>query len=284
MIDYPAFVGALDDAPPEFLDLVDPWPVSAMLRGADADWAAGCYVPARELELDADLAVLFQPFLWDEDAPRTWMFSTLGLSALEQDPLGIIGRRTFRSFELAALVLEPPGWEGFRGAWELGELETEGRVPDLILSMARVAHEFASWIRHDRSVFGFGDAVQNALLAPALPSVLLVPPVVELLSSGLCPYRTNADGAVSIADVAAGRWSHKDELVAAADMGFMHLAPIMRDEFDVALQQQGWKFFTGGLLPTDEELDEGHDASWHIANLERTSRLPAYRAWLATKY
>jgi hypothetical protein len=241
---------------------------------ASTDMARGFFEPERKPTFDARIGVAFQPFRWEEGAPWIWLFCTVGLSSLTQvqkdAPLGRQVAKVSPHLELCAAMREPaasPRWEGFREAWGAGALSTYGAVPPIITRFALVAQDFASWIVRDGDAFAFGDHVENACLAPGFPSALLVPPVPELVVSGLWPF----DARKGRSEIVLGRWADRDALHAAGDHQFVQVAPLEADEYEAA-RWDGWRFFLQALLATDEEMRRGVDASAHIVDLGRASR------------
>jgi Suppressor of fused protein (SUFU) len=233
--------------------------------------------PAREQGFDADIGVLFQPFQWDENAPRLWLFTTLGLSALAQPkqrrfPLHI------ERFEVCAALREPicAQWGEFRRAWKQNSLGALDAVPSLLHTFALIGQDFASWILRDGESFGFGDSVLNAAWLHGFPSAVLCPPVPELFTTGLTPFSIARDGSARKGDIGISHWAQQNALLSAGDHLFVQLAPVRSEEFDAALKLGGLDFFLNGLLSSDQELEAGFDSSAFIADPNRVSRLDVF--------
>jgi hypothetical protein len=180
--------------------------------------------------------------------------------------------------ELCAALREPldADWGALRRAWELGSLSTLPELPSFIHVFAMIAQDIASWMTRERESFAIGDPIKNASMTTRLPSAVLIPPVPELLVTGLSPFSI-VDGAPQKATIPPGSWIEKDLLLSSGSHLFLQLASLLPEEFEVALNESGWNFFMHGLLPTDAELDNGLDSSAFIADLSRQSRLGEYR-------
>jgi len=116
-------------------------------------------------------------------------------------------------------------------------------------------------------VFAIGDHVQNASLAGGFPSALLIPPIPELLFSGLAPF----DAQSTRANIHLSEWTDHERLHSSGDHLFVQLAPLTAEEYEVA-RWDGLRFFANALLASDEDLARGLDASTHIIDMSRASR------------
>jgi hypothetical protein len=238
-------------------------PVARALSGTE--FSMGFYEPAHRDTFDARIGVAFMPFQWDDDAPWIWLLASVGLSMLSQRVPSTPIRTVAASarIELCTAVREPPGFEAFRDAWRAGELHEFGSVPTLIARFALVAHDFASWIKGG-DTFALGDHVQDACLWQGFRSTLLIPPLAELVQSGVAPF--DEQGQFASVD----NWADVEELRGREGL-YLHLAPLTHEEYEVA-KWNGLSFFANALLATDKEIERGLDASVHIVDYERASR------------
>ena len=246
-------------------------PAGRLLAGTEL--ARGYYEPDPLPSFDARVGVVFMPFRWDQEAPWLWLLATVGLSAHVQPahaaPLARPVAKPSRGFELCAALREPEtaSWALFRRAWNEGTLAEAAAAPSILERFALIGQDFASWMLQDGDSFALGDHVQNASFAAGFPSALLIPPLPELLVSGLGPF--DAEGRPG--QLAMGDWQDPDALRSAGDHHFLQLAPLTELEYAVA-QWDGMGFFRHALLATANELAAGLDASIHVVDLHRASR------------
>jgi hypothetical protein len=241
---------------------------------AATPFSRGCCVRSPTESVPFPLAVAFMPFRWDDAAPWLWLATTIGLSSIRQATARPSGYRTPERLELALAVREPAGpeWLVFRRAWEDGGLGKMETVPAILTSFHAMALDVASWMLIEKESFTFGDTIQNAALTDRFPSVLLMPPLVELLTNGLAPVRRDGTSA----EIPPGDWMDTELLQSSGECVFVEAAPLLPEEYVAANRQGGSRFLGAGLLPTEEEFASGLDASAFVTDLQRASRLPTF--------
>jgi hypothetical protein len=242
-------------------------------------FARGCSVRSPEPSAPLPIGVAFMPFQWGVDDPWIWLLTTVGMSAINQGAARPSGYRTPERLELCCAFREPEtsDWQGFHQAWDDGTLGKLESTPLLIARFHSIALDVASWMLLEKESFTFGDCIKDAALTDRFPSMLLVPPFAELLTSGLAPIRP--DG--TAAEIDPSDWADTALLQSSGDCVFVQIVPILSDEFEAAETQNGSRFFATGLLPTDDEFAQGLDASAFVTDLQRTSRVPIYLAALS---
>lgn len=213
-----------------------------------------------EAEIDdtAAVTVAAWTFQWDASAPLVCCFTTAGLWRYAQP---VPRAWCFPRMELAF---------AFKG-------RSESLAP-AAYTFLETALEIREAIVRDGEAFGLGDAVDDLPLVDGMPAALLVPPVPELVISGLSPYRHDDEGFTTTtptAESALDRWHQPDVLRARGDVGFVQVVPLYADEYAwVAQHHRGYELFTMGLLATDAELAAGADLADFILDLQRPLRLP----------
>lgn len=213
-----------------------------------------------EAEIDdhAAITVAAWTFRWDETAPHVCCVATAGLWKYEQ-PLPRIW--CFPRTELAFAFYGPP--------------DALAPAADTLLA---AAIELRDAMVKEGTSFGMGDALDDMPLVDGLPSALLVPPVPELVISGLRPYRWTEDGfetSTLTPKAALDRWHLPDVLRSRGDVGFLQLVPLHEAEYAwVAENHRGYDLFARGLLATDEEVAKGAEAADFLLDLDRAIRLP----------
>jgi len=200
------WLGPLAMAPPELASHQRSCPSLAVLmaRGWEPQRTL-VYVPPRKEGYDLDIFVVGRMFSWDDQSPVVWMFSTIGLSVLDQPAQG--GRTAFRRFELflatnnaetedpfptrIGIVLgQPPG--AFPG-WDWDQV----RYPPPLEWLAIAAQEIGSMMRTG-SHFALGDTLtmgpgKSPWTRSVLSHSVLLPVPPHMLVSGLAPFNTPSD-------------------------------------------------------------------------------------------
>ncbi len=214
-----------------------------------------------EAEIDdhATITVAAWTFKWDEEAPTVCCLATAGLWRYEQ-PLPRIW--CFPRTELAFAFYGPP----------------DALAPAAYTFLA-AAVEFREAMVKDGASFGMGDALEDLPLVDGMPCALLVPPVPELVISGLRPYRHSEEGfepSTLTPKAALDRWNLPDILRSRGDVGFVQVVPLHQAEYDwVAESHRGYELFARGLLANEQEIDGGAETSDFLLNLDRPVRLPS---------
>lgn len=213
-----------------------------------------------EAEIDdlGTITVAAWTFRWDEEAPPICCLATAGLWRYEQSVPRIW---CFPRTELAFAFKGPPD-----------------ALAPAAYSFLAAAVEFRAAIVKDGATFGLGDGIEDLPLVDGMPSSLLVPPVPELVISGLRPYRLGEDGfepSALTAQAALDRWAMPDVLRSRGDVGFVQVVPLFEDEYRwMAEQHKGYELFAHGLLASPEEEARGAQASDFVLDLSRPIRLP----------
>jgi hypothetical protein len=213
-----------------------------------------------EAEIDdvGTITVAAWTFRWDEQAPTICCLATAGLWRYEQSLPRIW---CFPRTELAFAFTGPP--ESLASA---------------AYSFLTAAVEFRTAIVKDGASFGMGDGIEDLPLVDGMPSALLVPPVPELVISGLRPYKRFEDGfepSTLTAKAALDRWSHPDVLRARGDIGFVQVVPLHDAEYRwMSEKHMGYELFAKGLLATPDEEEKGAQMADFLLDLDRGVRLP----------
>jgi len=268
------FIGPLAQLPAELA--AGAGDVRALL--ASTGLAENCYVPAASEDFTPELAVCFAPFQWQAGSPKLWVMCTLGLSATPQRTPSDAKRRVPKRLEVCA------GFE-FRASAPSDRAVVDGQswsenelLGAFVENFAYLAHDLAEWQRAGAEPYGLGSVFDELSLSKRLPAAVLVPPMNELRSIGVQPF-SNHNGVPTPLGLSAKEWMSREKLLQPADVSFLQLAPLAKDEWAAANQWGGWNFFVGGLLPTSAELKKGLDASAHIFDLGRESRSTVFEQW-----
>ncbi len=240
--------------------------------------AGQCYVPATSDEFVLDLAVCFARFQWEPNSPRLWVMTTVGLSAAPQPKADPPTRAGPTRFELCAgfeFRPTPPSDRAVVGGQSWSESDL---LSAFVENFALVAHDLASAQRSSGRPYALGTVFDDVGLANGWPDGVLVAPMNELRTLGVQPFSLVA-GVPTPIGLGAKEWMSREKLEQPADVTFLQLAPISRDEAALARQWGGWNFFVGGLIPTPAEFDRGLDASAHVFDLGRGSRATIFEQW-----
>lgn len=213
-----------------------------------------------EAEIDdlGTITVAGWTFRWDEEAAPICCLATAGLWHYEQSVPRIW---CFPRTELAFAFQGPPD-----------------ALAPAAYSFLAAAVEFRAAIVKDGATFGMGDGIEDLPLVDDMPSALLVPPVPELVISGLRPYKRTDDGfepSTLTAKAALDRWNHPEVLRARGDVGFVQVVPLHAAEYAwMAEQHMGYELFARGLLATPQEEARGAQPADFLLDLDRGVRLP----------
>ncbi len=241
-------------------------------------FAENCYVPARGEDFTPELAVCFAPFVWGAGAPKLWVMTTLGLSARAQRAPTDTSRRVPKRYEVCAGFEFRPSAPSDRAVVDGQSWSEDELLSAFVENFSFVAHDLLDWQRQGGEPYGLGSVFDDVGLSKRLPAAVLVPPMNELRSAGVQPF-TAVAGVPTPVGLTAKDWMSREKLLQPAEVTFLQLAPLMRDEWEAANQWGGWNFFVGGLIPTPEEFDEHLDASAHVFDLGRESRVNAFEHW-----
>jgi hypothetical protein len=265
------WLGPLATAQPVVRDRLSRIPsFEALLgRGLDASRTL-LYVPEHSDSFVTDLYVLGRMFAWDDHAPLTWVFNTVGLCALEQPARP--RRSAFQRFELAlatnnaaetedpfpakigvALAQEPhslPGWD-----WN------EVLHPPLLRWFALVGQEFASSVAEgehfaipDTLLWGPG---RSSWTRSILDHAVLLPATPHMLLSGLSPFEQPGDPADTVRPAEWHRRPGTDQF----KFGFYWLLPVSADEHARAAADGTWNL----LADLIEAVPAGTGDDCHLA-------------------
>ncbi len=211
-----------------------------------------------EIDDHAAITVAAWTFKWDEDAEAVCCLSTAGLWRYEQ-PVPRIW--CFPRTEIAFAFYGPPD-----------------ALAPAAYTFLSAALEFRDALVKDGASFGMGDGLEDLPIVEGRPSSLLIPPVPELVISGLRPYRFTDEGFetnVLTPKAALERWNQPDVLRSRGDVGFIQLVPLHEQEYRwVAESHRGYELFARGLLASDAEIAAGAESADFILDLDRPVRLP----------
>jgi hypothetical protein len=268
------FIGPLATLPPEFASAAAD--VKAFV--AKTALAENCYVPAQAEDFSPEIAVCFAPFSWGPGAPSLWVMTTVGLSAVTQPSPSDATRRVPKRFELCAGFEFRPTPPSDRAvvdgqSWSANEL-----LSAFVTNFAFIAHDLLDWQRQGAEPYGLGSVFDDIGLSKRLPAGVLVPPMNELRQLGVQPFNVVNGAPVGIG-LSSKEWMNRETLLRPAEVTFLQLAPLLKDEWAAANQWGGWNFFVGGLLATAPEMNKGLNASAHIFDLGRESRVAPFEAW-----
>jgi hypothetical protein len=228
-------------------------------RAAQALRAAGTPFLVYDPRLaDDDVLLLHFFFEWPEGSRRVAAVCTSGLCRAPQ-------RRPrawcFETFELAVAYFSP----GFSTTFLEHVLLLTRDVRDWMADPAQPA-------------FGIGDRIEHFPLIGDARSALLIPPVPELVESGLRPFD------VLPSTLAIRDWLNPEAVRAAGAFGFLQAVSLHPAEYDhVASTGDGFRFFLDHLLASDAELSSGNDAAFKILDMNRVNALDQGHDWSATR-
>ena len=136
-----------------------------------------------------------------------------------------------------------------------------------------LSHDVRDWLADaSQPAFGVGDSIEHFPLVGSPRSALLIPPVPELVHSGLRPFDT-LPSPFAIRD-----WLSPEALRARGSFGFLQAVSLHPAEYEhVTATGDGFRFFLDHLLASDAELERGHEAAFKILDMNRTPALPVSR-------
>jgi hypothetical protein len=209
------------------------------------------YAPVPNEPTEPDIVVIGRMFAWDEKSPAIWIFSTIGLSLLEQSVQD--GQLAFRHFELAlatnnsekedpfptriATVLSQrdasiPGWD-----WD------QVKHPPLLQWLASAGRSIASSMKA-RTQFAIGDTLtlgpgNSPWTRSMLSHSVLLPAPAHMLLLGLSPfgYSDHAPHTVN-----AHEW-HSNPGTDRYEHGWYWLLPVSEQEHGKATKEGTWNVF-----------------------------------------
>lgn len=222
------------------------------------------YIPPRREEYDLNVAVVGRAVNVGDDAPVLWVFSTIGLGAVDQARRG--DAQAFRRAELVvafdnsepedpfptkigvALAQEP---EPFAG-WDWSQVE----VPPLLDWISIAGEELGAAIRFG-STFAIADTLtlgpgNSAWTRSRLEQSVLLPVNPQMLDAGLGPFDSSASPRRSF-DPQAWRSSPGTE---SFTRGFYWLLPVSQSEYDKANTEGTWNMFAD-LVEQAQALGKG---------------------------
>ena len=270
--------GPLSDAPADLLSRLEQLESFEVLKNRRLDASCSLLLaPRHRKTFDAEIAVLGTMHAWDDNSPVVWLFSTLGLSTIQQPESE---RFTFRRFEIVlatnnaeqedpfpsrigiALRSELPGWD-----WN------EVPVPPLMSWLAVQGQELASMIVQDGSLFGIRDPIEGLGLGAAdwtnsaLFNAVLMPTPVQLMDAGFGPYRSPSDDKYVLDP---SQW-HEEPAVVAHENGFYWFLPTSNDERRAASTQGTWDMFED-LADRGNQIDPEDDfaAAFDLLRVRKT--------------
>ena len=119
-----------------------------------------------------------------------------------------------------------------------------------------------------QSAFGIGDWIDHFPMVGDARSALLIPPVPELVFSGLRPFATLPSS------LAMRDWLNPDALRAAGPFGFLQAVSLFPTEYEhVRSTGDGFRFFLDHLLASDAEVARGSELAFRILDMNRTAVL-----------
>jgi hypothetical protein len=256
-----AWLGPLSRAPAEVTSRLRDEPGMTVLLGRG--WTAErtlLYVPPRREGYDLHVVVVGRNVNIGENKPILWMFSTVGLSAVQQARRG--AAQAFRRIELVlvlsnseredpfptrlgvALAQEPNPFPG----WDWSQVE----IPPLVDWLSVAGEELGAAIKSS-STF----AVQDTLtLGPGnstwtrsrLSHSALLPSNPHMQSAGFAPF----DSTASRDGIDPTNWN-KDPATERYSCGFYWLLPVTHPEYDAANAGGTWNMFAD-LVEKSHEL------------------------------
>jgi hypothetical protein len=160
-------------------------------------------------------------------------------------------------------------------AWCFDELElvvayySPGFSTTFLQHLLLLSRDVRDWLREPaQPAFGFGDSIEHFPLVGDARSALLIPPLPELVLSGLRPFST-LPSTMPLRD-----WLNPAALRAAGPFGFVQAVSLFPAEYEhVRATADGFRFFLEHLLASDAELALGNDVSFKILDMNRTAAL-----------
>jgi hypothetical protein len=272
------WLGPLSSAPPALAKRLRDIPSFAALaaRGWDDDRTLVC-LPRKKEGYDLDIFVVGRMFSWDAQSPVIWIFSTIGLCAVEQPRRD--SRQGFEHFELVLATSNSETEDPFPA--RLGVVLSQGRDgmpgwdwdqvahPPLLEWLEIVAQELGLLVQAG-SHFAIGDALtmgpgNSGWTRSVLSHSVLLSATPHMLVMGLAPF----DKPGAPVDTVKPKDWFQSPGTGRFEYGFYWLLPVTQQEHDKALREGTWEVFADlvELAPKEQ-----HDSCTLAFDLLRGAR------------